>query len=86
MENSAPAANVVTPAERLERIAAKINPTGSISLGGEPYLLFTEKRLKNGDKVTVSIDAVEYEVEIISIEKNRFRIRYNDLETTRSIK
>ncbi len=72
--------------ERLEAIAAKINPTGSVELGGEPYLLFTEKRQKIGDKVTVSIGEVEYEVEIVSIDKSRFRLRYNNLETTRSIK
>ena len=72
--------------ERLDLIAAQINPTGSVELGGEPQLLFTEKRQKIGDKLTVSIDKVEYVVEIVSIEKNRFRIRYNGLETTRSIK
>lgn len=73
-------------ADLLEEIARQINPTGSVELGGEPYLLFTEKRQKIGDKVTVSISGVEYEVEIISIDKSRFRLRYNNLETTRSIK
>ena len=29
---------------RLEQIAARINPTGSVELGGAPQLLFTEKR------------------------------------------
>lgn len=78
--------SLITPQERLEQIAAQIHPTGSVTLGGEPYLLFTEKRQKIGDKVAVSIDGVEYEVEIISIDKSRFRLRYNNLETTRSIK
>lgn len=78
--------SLISPQERLEQIAAQINPTGSVTLGGEPYLLFTEKRQKIGDKVTVSIDDVEYEVEIVNIDKSRFRLRYNNLETTRSIK
>ena len=72
--------------DRLELISAHIHPTGSVELGGEPYLLFSEKRQKAGDRVTVSISGVEYEVEIVSIDKTRFRIRYNNLETTRSIK
>ena len=78
--------DLISPQERLEQIAAQINPTGSVTLGGEPYLLFTEKRQKIGDKVTVSIGGVEYEVEIVNIDKSRFRLRYNNLETTRSIK
>ena len=73
-------------ADLLEQIAAQINPTGSVTLGGEPYLLFTERRQKIGDKVTVSIDGIEYEVEIVNIDKSRFWLRYNNLETTRSIK
>jgi hypothetical protein len=72
--------------ERVELLADEIKPTGSVELGGEPQLLFTEKRQKIGDKLTVSIDKVEYVIEIVSIDKNRFRIRYNNVETTRSIK
>ena len=81
-----PGVGALSDKEQLELIAAQINPTGSVELGGEPQLLFTEKRQKIGDKLTVSIDKVEYEVEIVSIEKTRFRIRYNNMETTRSIK
>jgi hypothetical protein len=73
-------------AELLEEMAKQVQPTGSVTLGGEPYLLFGEKRRKMGDKVTVLIDGVEYEIEIGTIEKNRFRILYNDLQTTRSIR
>ena len=86
VEKGSKSADSISDKERLELISAKINPSGSVELAGEPYLLFTEKRQKIGDKVTVSIDEVEYEVEIVSIDKNRFRIRYNNLETPRSIK
>ena len=55
-------------------------------LGGEPYLLFTERRQKIGDKVSVTLDGVEYAVEIVSIAGNRFRIRYNGKEAERTIK
>lgn len=67
-------------------LIAKIQPTGSMTLGGEPYLLFTERRQKNGDKLTVELDGVEYVVEIVSIGTNRFRIRYNGKEAERTIK
>ena len=67
-------------------LIAKIQPTGSMTLGGEPYLLFTERRQKIGDKLTVQLDGVEYVVEIVSIGTNRFRIRYNGKEAERTIK
>ncbi len=67
-------------------LIARIQPTGSMTLGGEPYLLFTERRQKNGDKLTVELDGVEYVVEIVSIGTNRFRIRYNGKEAERTIK
>ncbi|HLP07241.1 MAG TPA: hypothetical protein VK178_03685 [Opitutaceae bacterium] len=63
-----------------------LKPTGSIQLGGEPYLLFTERRQKIGDKLLVTLDRVEYVVEIVSIANNRFRIRYNGQDVERSIK
>ena len=67
-------------------LVAKIQPTGSMTLGGEPYLLFTERRQKIGDKLTIDLDGVEYVVEIVSIGTNRFRIRYNGKEAERTIK
>ena len=75
-----------TEAELPALLIAKIQPTGSMTLGGEPYLLFTERRQKNGDKLTVELDGVEYVVEIVSIGTNRFRIRYNGKEAERTIK
>jgi len=67
-------------------LAARVHPTGSMTLGGEPYLLFTERRQKIGDKLTIDLDGVEYVIEIVSIGTNRFRIRYNGKEAERTIK
>ncbi len=72
--------------ELVAALAAQVHPTGSLVLGGEPYLLFTERRQKNGDKLVVLLDRIEYVVEIVSISNNRFRIRYNDKEAERTIK
>ena len=73
-------------ADLLQDIAKQIQPTGSVTLGGEPYLLFGEKRQKKGDKVSVTYDGVEYVVEIISIANKQFRLRYNNEEMVRPIK
>lgn len=74
------------PAEVVKAIIVNIKPTGSVALGGEPYLLFSERRQKIGDILPVSLDGVEYNVEIVSITPTRFRIRYNGQEAERTIK
>ncbi len=74
------------PGEVVRALAKMIEPTGSVNLGGEPYLLFTERRQKIGDILPVSLDGVEYSVEIVSITPTRFRIRYNGQEAERTIK
>lgn len=74
------------PAELVGLLVERIQPTGSMMLGGEPYLLFTERRQKIGDKIGVSLEGVEYSVEIVNITNNRFRIRYQDKEAERTIK
>ena len=73
-------------AELPSMLIERIRPTGSMVLGGEPYLLFTEQRQKIGDKLSIELDGVEYIVEIISIGTNRFSIRYNGKEAERTIK
>lgn len=77
---------LVSDADVLQTLAASINPTGAVTLGGEPYLLFGEKRLKTGDTYTVTKDGVEFAVTIDSIESSRFSIRYNSQVLFRQIK
>lgn len=77
---------LISDADVLESLAASINPTGAVTLGGEPYLLFGEKRLKTGDRYTVTKDGVDYAVVINSIESSRFSIRYNSQVLFRQIK
>jgi hypothetical protein len=80
------APKLVSDADLLQVLASSITPTGSVTLGGEPYLLFGEKRLKTGDRYTVTKDGVDYAVVIDSIEPNRFSIRYNSQVLFRQIK
>jgi len=70
----------------LQTLLSVVNPTGAVELGGEPYLLFGEKRLKVGDRYAVTKDGVDYTVTINSIEPNRFSIRYNSQVLFRQIK
>jgi hypothetical protein len=80
------APKLVSDADVLQTLSASINPTGAVTLGGEPYLLFGEKRLKTGDTYTVTKDGVDYAVTINSIESGRFSIRYNSQVLFRQIK
>lgn len=73
-------------AELLTVLSGLLKPTGSMTLGGEPLLLFGEKRQKKGDKLTLAHEGVEYVIEIVNIENNQFRIRYKNEELTRPVK
>ena len=77
---------LLSDSDVLASLASNIKPTGSVEIGGEPYLLFGEKRLKVGDRYTVTKDGVDYAIVINSIEPNRFSIRYNSQVLFRQIK
>jgi hypothetical protein len=77
---------VMSDSDLLQILAAKIRPSGSGEIGGEPFLLFVEKRLKIGDKIPVTHEGIEYSLEIVSIESNRLKLRYHSQEIVRAIK
>jgi hypothetical protein len=70
----------------LEAIAPKVNPTGSARIGSTDYLLFGQKRLKEGEMLTITYEGSAYLIEIVSIQRNNFRIRLNSEELVRPIK
>jgi len=70
----------------LEAIAPKVVPTGSARIGNTDYLLFGQKKLKQGEKLTITYEGSAYLIEIVSIERNNFRIRLNSEELVRPIK
>jgi len=80
------APKLMSDSEVLSVLAGSITPTGAVELGGEPYLLFGEKRLKTGDRYTVTKDGVDYAVIINSIETSRYSLRYNSQVLFRQIK
>jgi hypothetical protein len=83
--------NVVVPGPRTEReilqaIAASLKPSGNFILGGQPTLVFGQKRVKAGGLLTITFEGTEYTLEVTSIERTNFTLRLNREEFTRPIK
>jgi len=74
--------------EILEAIAPRVTPDGTAILPrtGEPILFFRQKKLKVGDRLTITFDGRDYEVEISAIDRTTFTMRLNRAEITRPIK
>lgn len=70
----------------LQAIGASLKPSGSMVLGGEPVLLFGQKRVKAGGTLTITFEGNEYTLEIAKIERPNFTLRLNREEFTRPIK
>lgn len=70
----------------LKIIAERIMPSGTVILGGEPMLIFGKKRLRIGDRLTVTYDGRDYELVVTAIERTTFSLRLNQDEITRPIK
>lgn len=75
-----------TDREFLQVIANRVMPSGSVMLGGQQYLIFGKKRLRVGDRLTVSYDGSDYTLELTAIERTTFSLRLNKDEITRPIK
>jgi hypothetical protein len=84
VREAAPA--TVTDRQLLETIARQIDPTGTVSIGGEPFLLFGQKRIKVGDALPITFDGQQYELVITAIKPTSFTLRLRGEELTRSIK
>lgn len=70
----------------LQTIAASLKPSGFFVLGGQPTLVFGQKRVKAGGFLTITFEGAEYTLEIVSIERPNFTLRLNREEFTRPIK
>jgi len=63
-----------------------LKPSGFFVLGGEPTLVFGQKRVKAGGFLTINFEGSEYTLEIVSISRPNFTLRLNREEFTRPIK
>lgn len=75
-----------TSSDLLQAISASLKPSGFFVIGGEPTLVFGEKRVKAGGILTISFEGVEYTLEITAIDRPNFTLRLNREEITRPIK
>jgi hypothetical protein len=74
--------------ELLQAIATSpsLKPSGYFVLGGQPTLVFGQKRVKAGSFLTITFEGAEYTLEIVSIDRPNFTLRLNREEFTRPIK
>jgi len=79
-------AKVLTEKDILLAISEKVNPSGTATLGGEQVLLIRQKKIKKGDRLSISFDGQDYEVEITDIQRTTFSLRLNRTEISRPIK
>jgi hypothetical protein len=84
--HQAGAAGPRSPHDLLQAIAAGLKPSGFYVLGGQPTLVFGQKRVKAGGILTITFEGTEYTLEIISIDRPNFTLRLNREEFTRPIK
>ena len=61
-------------------------PSGIARFDGEAILIFGQKKLKVGDRLTITFEGADYDLEIAAINSTTFTLRYNGEEITRSIK
>lgn len=81
----APTGNARTDRDVLRAIAASLKPNLMV-MGGQPNLIFGQKRVKAGGSLTITYEGTEYVLEIVSIERPNFTLRLNREEFTRPIK
>jgi hypothetical protein len=66
-------------------LAQQLSPRGTAELGGAPYLLLGQKRIKVGEKLSIPFENIPYEVEIIAIDRTTFTLKFNEEEYTRPV-
>jgi len=75
-----------TDRETLELLAAQIKPSGTIQLRGAPRLVIGNKPFEVGTRFTATYNNQDYELELVTIDRTTFTLRYRGEETTRPIK
>jgi hypothetical protein len=70
----------------LEKLAGQISPTGVIQLRGAPRLVIGGKPFEVGTRFTATYNSQDYELELVSIDRTTFTLRYRGEEITRPIK
>lgn len=72
--------------QRLRTLAPLLQPTGTISIGGEAVLLFGQKKFKVGELIPIIFEGGTYNVQLTDIQPTSFSIKIGGAELTRPIK
>jgi hypothetical protein len=70
----------------LETIASSLRPSGYFVIGGQPTLVFGQKRVKAGGTLTITFEGKEYTLEVTALDRTNFTLRLDREEFTRPIK
>ncbi len=70
----------------LVTMANALRAPNLITLGGQQYLLFGQKRVKAGEFLTINFEGNDYSLEVTAIDRTSFTLRLNREEYTRPIK
>ena len=65
---------------------SQVNPTGTMMVDGENYLLLGGKRYKTGAQLPVTLDGIVYTIVISAIDGKSYTLRLNQEELTRQLK
>jgi len=76
----------MTTRDVLEALAQRLNPSGTMVMGGKPLLLIDRNRFEVGTKFVVTYEQREYELQLVSIDRTTFTLRYRGEEISRPIK
>jgi hypothetical protein len=80
-----PVQSIKSDRDLLEEIVAKVRPSGSINLGGNPLLMFGKRFVKTGAHFTFTYKGIDYDLELTQIDGTNFTLRYKNEEITRPI-
>lgn len=72
--------------ETLEKLAGQIVPSGMIQVGAKPRLIINGKAFEVGTRFTATYNSEDYELELVTIDRTTFTLRYRGEEITRPIK
>ena len=84
-QGNGPAPVLQSDHQILEEIVAKVRPSGSMSVGGRPMLMFGKRFVKTGSHFTVTYKGMDYDLELTQIDGTNFTLRYKSDEITRPI-
>ncbi len=76
----------MTTRDVLEALAQRLNPSGTIVIDNKPLLLIDRNRFEVGTKFVVTYELREYELQLVSIDRTTFTLRYRGEEISRPIK